>query len=363
MGKKIRKILKWTLLAFLSLAILLLAITCIQKRIVSGQLERSTAIGPDGISENEEVMLGGDSQWIFIRGEKKTNPVVLYIHGGPGSPHSFAARALDLELEKDFTVVNWDQRGAGKSFSLSVSPESLNKDQYLSDTYELIQYLKKKLNTPKIYIMGHSWGSWLGAVTSHRHPEDVIAFIGIGQMVNAEENETVSYDFTLESARRDYNQEAVRALEEIGRPPYSELRSLGVERKWLQKYGGAMFYGEHRDDAYAFIGKMMFASPDYSYLDMFKFFAGVVRTLYYIFPQFFSLDLYTQAPEIKVPVYFMTGRHDYNTPWPLVLKYEKILKAPRKTVIWFENSAHAPNFEEPQAFAEAMRRVKRETWK
>ncbi len=361
--KILKKTLLFTLAGLLILLNLFVITTVISKSRAERELTKRTLIGPEGISSLEQVELGGVQQWIFIRGQKKDNPVVLYVHGGPGSPHMFMARNMDAEMEKDFVVVNWDQRSAGKSFSVFTPSSTLTKEQYLSDTYELVQVLKKRFHTPRIYIMGHSWGSWLSAVTAHRHPEDFIAYIGIGQMVNAVENEQVSYDFVMKEARRENNEKAVHDLEEIGRPPYKELQAMGKERTWLGYYGGAMFYGEHRKDAYSYMGELMLASPEYTLADNLRFFAGIVRTLFTIWPEFFTLDLYTQAPSIGVPVYFMTGRHDYNTPWEIVLKYEKFLKSPRKTVIWFEKSAHAPNFEEPDAFGAAMRQIKAETWR
>ncbi len=358
----LRKILKWSGVALVGLIVTVLIITFVQKQFVASATEARIAVGPEGVSFREKIMIGGAEQWIFARSQKKDNPVLLFIHGGPGFACSFLAHALNGGLEENFIVVNWDQRGAGKSFSPWQGTATLDREQYLTDTHQLVQYLKKRFNVRRIYLMGHSWGSWLGAVTAHRHPEDFIAYIGIGQMVNAVENEVVSYNFTLNAARRDGNMKAIAELEHIGPPPYEELRSMGIERDWLLYYGGAMFHGEHRHDSYEYLGRLMFASPDYTYTDMFKFFAGLAITLTAIYPEFYSLDLYTQAPAIDVPVYFMAGRHDYNTPWEIMLKYEKVLKAPRKTVIWFEKSAHAPNFEEPEAFADALLRVKRETY-
>ena len=106
----------------------------------------------------------------------------------------------------------------------------------------------------------------------------------------------------------------------------------------------------------------MFASPEYSHLDILKYFAGVATMLYRIWPNFFDHDLYKNAVSIDVPLYFFVGRHDYNTPWSIVLKYKDFLKAPVKKLIWFEKSAHAPNFEEPEEYARAMSLVKKETY-
>lgn len=339
------------------LAVLLVYVFA-SKAITDRKMERETAMPQGGISSLESVTIGGISQWILIRGEKKDNPILLYIHGGPGSTEMFMSRKMDTEIVKDFVVVHWDQRGAGKSYSPFIPSASYNREQYLSDTYELVSLLKKRFSRNKIYIMGHSWGSYLAAVTAHRHPDDFCAFVGIGQMVNAVENESVSYDFALKRALIEENKEAFNDLLEIGKPPYKTLGQMMTQRKWLTHFGGGMFHGEHSKDGFAYMGSFMSESPDYSILDSVRFFLGMITTLRNVWGEFFTLDLYTQAPSFKVPVYFMTGRHDYNTPFEILVRFEKDLQAPKKKIYWFEQSAHSPNFEEPAAFAQALREIK-----
>lgn len=362
MRSRWKTVLRWSGISVGVIVVLLMAQIVIYKNVKSSETERLTAIGPAGVSFQEEVTLGGTPQWVFVRGERKDNPVILYIHGGPGSPSSYLEHSLGRGLEKEFVVVNWDQRSAGKSFSLFTSSETMTKEQYLRDTHELVQWLKRRFGVPKIYIMGHSWGSYLGAVTAHNHPGDFYAYVGIGQMVNGQANEKLSYQFALDAARQDGNAKAIAELEAIGEPPYASLRDVGRQRAWLGYYGGAVFHGEHREDANEYLGRQMFASPYYDVLDILKFFAGVARSLSNMTSAVSAIDLYSEAPSIDVPVYFMTGRFDYNTPWPILVDYEKALKAPRKQIVWFEMSAHAPNFEEPEAFAQALRQVKKETW-
>lgn len=359
--KQVLKILKYaglTNLAVLSAAAILLTID--KKFAERSEHKRSDITSAEGIQSLEKWRIGGIDQWVSIRGQNRANPVIVFLHGGPGSAQIGLSRGVDLTLEKYFTVVTWDQRAAGLSFSPFIPSASITKEQYLSDTLEIIKKSKERLGQQKVFLVGHSWGSYLGAVTAHRHPEHLHAYVGIGQMVNALENETVSLDFTIEQARALNNQEALAELLALGRPPYQSLESMGTQRKWLGEFGGGMFHGAHRQDAFSYMGTLMWASPEYSVVDQLKFFAGMVFTLTTIWPEFFTLDLYKEAPEISVPVQFMHGRHDYNTPFAIMQKYERILKAPRKKIVFFEQSAHAPNFEEPEAFAEAMLALRRE---
>lgn len=347
-----------TLLALLSAA--LIAAVIDKKLSERAERRQTDIVDAQGIQLLETWTIGGIEQKISIRGRNKSNPAIVFLHGGPGSAQIGLMRAFDRELEKHFTVVHWDQRGSGLTFSFFTPAESFSKEQFLSDAHEVILKTRERLGQDRVFLVGHSWGSYLGTSTASRYPELLHAYIGIGQLVNALENENESLNFVLAEARKPGNEAALKELEAIGRPPYQSFQALGTERQWLGEFGGAMFYGEHRKDAYSYLGSILWRSPEYSVMDQVYYFAGIARTLNLFMPNFYTLDLYTEAPEIKVPVYFLHGRHDYNTPGSLMIKYQAKLKAPSKKVIWFEQSAHAPNFEEPAAFAEAMAAIKAE---
>ena len=186
----------------------------------------------------EEIELGGMKQTILIRGKDKINPILLYLHGGPGMLLMPFAHVFDRKLEEKFVVVHWDQRGAGKTYTKSTKPEDLKIEKYLSDTYELIKYLCKRFDKEKVFLIGHSWGSYLGIVTAYRHPELLHAYIGMGQVINQPVDETISYNYVMEKARINNNQKAINDLEKIGLPPYDNADELLTERNWLYKYGG-----------------------------------------------------------------------------------------------------------------------------
>ena len=173
---------------------------------------------PGSVARMEYVELGGFRQWICVRGESVDRPLLLILHGGPGDAEVLPFRRYDAGLEKDFIVVNWDQRGAGKSYSPSIPADSMTIEQILSDAHELVGYLKKSFGKEKIYLLGHSWGTLLGALLASRYPEDFHAYIGMGQWVSMGDNERLCYEFTLSEAQRRGDRKAIALLERIGTP-------------------------------------------------------------------------------------------------------------------------------------------------
>ena len=160
-------------------ALSLLVLGCIAK--TPPFCDEAGNILPASVALMEYVELGGLKQWICVRGESVDKPLLLILHGGPGDAEVIPFRWYNAGVEKDFIVVHWDQRGAGKSFSPSIPKDSMTIEQILSDAHELVDYLKKSFGKEKIYLLGHSWGSMLGALLASRYPEDFVAYIGMGQ--------------------------------------------------------------------------------------------------------------------------------------------------------------------------------------
>jgi pimeloyl-ACP methyl ester carboxylesterase len=314
----------------------------------------------NSIASLEKIMIGGKNQCILIRGHNVNNPLLLLLHGGPGTAEMPLAHRFERDLEKHFTIVNWDQRGAGKSFSRKIPKESMNVKQFISDTHELVLMLKERFNKEKLYLVGHSWGSQLGSLVVHRFPEHFYAYIGVGQVVDLYENERISYQFTLNEARKRNNEKAIKQLEAL--QPYTgfEFKKLRKQRKWLNKFGGAT----HAFKSQFSLVKLGLSAPEYSLRDFFKFVRGMLFSLKSIWTDLFEYNLSELITEYKVPVYFFIGRYDYNTPFELSEKFFEQIKAPKKEYIWFENSAHMPNFEEYKKFDELLiSKVLPETYK
>ena len=305
----------------------------------------------------DPIQINGVEQWVSIQSQDTSNPILLFVHGGPGSPETFSVRKHYKLLRKHFTLVTWDQRGSGRSYSRSSSPENINLEQIISDTYRLIQILKERFNKEKIYLVGHSWGSKVGIYLVQKHPEDFHAYIGVGQVVDSVAGELISYNYVLEAAHKDNNHKAIRQLEEIGKPIEGRYEggpdALNIQRKWLMEYNGVV-YGE--SSTFVFVKDIIF-SKDSGLLDLYKFVKGLSFTqesYYFSDEKDVNVNLFEQVPRLEVPTYFFVGKYDYNVPFELTEEYYKMLKAPHKDIIWFNKSAHCLNFTEATKFQKVI---------
>lgn len=309
--------------------------------------------GDDSIAELKTVEINGIKQTLLLRGASRRNPILLFLHGGPGSAQiSFAPRYM-RDLEQDYVVVNWDQRGAGLSHSRCVPKETMSIAQFIADTKAVVELLLEWFGQEKLFVIGHSWGSVLGTLTAARYPHLFHTYIGMGQVASMADNEAVSYRFTLETARQRGLVKAVRELEQIGPPPYRDWKQTGVERKWLGRVGGAVRQGSV---ARLFLGAML-ASSEYTLLDYVRFGQGVQFSLANMWDELMTVNLPVQVPRLEMPVYFILGRYDQNCPCELAADYLNRLSAPYKELFWFENSAHLLFTEEPESFTAVLRKV------
>jgi pimeloyl-ACP methyl ester carboxylesterase len=305
---------------------------------------------PESIAVLEEIELGGCRQWILIRGRDINNPFLLFLHGGPGMPAMYLAHAFQQELEKDFVVIHWDRRGAGKSYSKTVPADSLTDAQLLADALELITYLKNRFDVPKIYIAGHSWGTRLGMHLIKKTPQHFYAYVGMGQLAFTSEIPAIQDRFIRREANKAGNTKAFREL---------ALRGRSVHEKWVSKFGGEL-YGATSYWPLLWTG---LRAPEYTLSDALNIRKGVNLYNRHFRSTEFPGDLAEEVLLVRVPVYFFSGRHDYCVPSELSERYFEKLRAPLKRMVWFEQSAHFPFFEEPLKFAEEMEKVLDETYR
>lgn len=300
----------------------------------------------NSVSELKKIKIGGIDQGLLIRGKNKNNPILLFLHGGPGSAQIAVASKYQSILEEHFIVVNWDQRGAGLSYSKAVSKETMSVDNFIKDTKELIDYLLKIYSKQKIFLAGHSWGSLLGVLVSHKFPELIERYVGIGQAVDLEENERSAYDYVIKYAEKTNNKRAKKELQEIGKPPYKDMIGCTkVRSRWTSKFN-ARFYNT---SMIKFMLKYLI-SQEYNLADVIKFLKGSTFSFNTMWQEVMGLNLSELVPRLNMPVYFMLGRHDFTTLYDIAIKYCEKLIAPYKEVILFENSAHCIPFEEPEKF-------------
>lgn len=355
--KKIWKIVKNLGIAFISLlAILLIFLLIISPGETSAFENKNGDIIDNSVAERGYLEIGGIKQFVLERGLNIDNPVLLVLHGGPGGSEMAMFREYNEELENHFIVVHWDQRGASNSFSEDIPIESMTLDQMAEDTHELTQYLKKKYSKDKIFLLGHSWGSFLGINTANRYPEDYIAYIGTGQISDQFNSEKSGYDFALAKAKELNDTETIEKLNELGqfKDEYSSSQDL---MSWVYKQRG--FVGKYGGGTYEIDGAKMMLKPlifckEYTIGNKLGFLDGSKFSLNILFPPILKIDLSESIPELKIPIYFLQGEHDYVTSYIEAKEYFDNLIAPKKEFITFNKSAHSPPFEEPDRFNKIM---------
>jgi len=230
----------------------------------------------------------------------------------------------------------------------------MNIGQFVRDTRELTLYLLEKFRKERLVLVGHSWGSVIGALTVAAYPELYSCYVGIGQVANMVEGEAASYQWTLDQARKHGDQKAIQALVKMGPPPYEGdwQKKTVAQRGYLGRFGGEVHASRHGAFGLV-IGGLLF-SREYTLADRLNFFRGISGSMRLLWPQLLEVDMFTSVPEIVVPVFFMEGRNDWEVPYEIAERYFDSLRAPAKELVWFDRSAHLPNSEERDLFNEVM---------
>lgn len=313
----------------------------------------------NSISEKSKTEIGGIQQAYFIRGENQDNPVILYLHGGPGSPELPMTIKYESSerLEKYFTVCYWEQRGAGMTYSKSLDPSTATVEQMVEDTHEMTKFLQKKFNKDKIYIMGHSWGSYLGIKTIQKYPENYFVYIGIGQVTNQLESEILAYDYMLQHAKDINDLDVIQKLEQFDKnaPDFPSSDYLLTARtSYMNKYGIGIM---HKNFSISDLIKDIIFFKAYTLSDKINYMRGSMFSLKYIFPYVTKDNLFESSNSFDIPVYITHGKYDYQVSYELANKYFQHINAPEKGFYTFENSAHSPNIEEPEKFVKLIKGI------
>lgn len=313
-------------------------------------------VTPQGIDDTRILSVNGTRQWISVRGKDRRNPLLLVLHGGPGSPEMPDDWTFQTPWEDFFTVVEWDQRGAGKTYALN-DPKTLAPTmtipQMVQDTEVVIQYLLQTYNKRRLILLGHSWGSVLGVQVAQLHPEWLYAYVGVGQLINTRQNEVEGYNFALAQAKAHANIQAIQQLEQIAPYPGDvsklPLQSIGVQRKWLTYYGGlAWGRQDFKWDSHAWE-----LSPDYSEKQLDAVDAGSAFSISHLMQPLLAVNL-EDATTFHCPVFLFVGRHDYATSHTLAESWFHKISAPQKQLIWFQDASHLIMQEQPGRFLQHM---------
>ncbi|MGZ9583169.1 alpha/beta fold hydrolase [Paenibacillus marinisediminis] len=303
----------------------------------------------------EYVPINGISQYLFHLGTSSANPVMLFLHGGPGSAESLFTRAFQEKWEEIYTVVHWDQRGTGKT--LTKNPDKLPTiDLLMQDLFEVIQYLKKRYNKQKIVILGHSWGSVLGSVFIRKHPDEVAYYIGAAQVVNMLENEQVGYNKVKEMIEQSGDKKSFKKLESIGEYPGNRivfnrefLKKCEKVRQLQGKYNLAM-----KIDLAIWI--TVFKSPIFKFSDIIAF-MKIFKANAKLHEFLGDFNLRTEPAEYKVPIYYILGGNDWQAPYVIAQQYFKEIEAPSKGIFTIPDAGHMTMMEQPDLFFDALQEI------
>jgi pimeloyl-ACP methyl ester carboxylesterase len=306
------------------------------------------------IHQLEIVRLGSCEQYISTHTEKEENPLLLMLHGGPGTAQIGFIRHFTQPLEKEFIVVNWDQRGAGKSYKFKPDASTMTIEQFVNDALELIQMLLKRHKKPKLYLVGHSWGTVLGLEIAHRMPELIEAYISVAQVVNMELGEQISYKFTLDKALEKQNDKAINDLKRIGAPPYKTFKDNLKQREWLDFFGGSTYEIKLKK-----VMQQASSLKEYNIWDwLYRFAKGVYFSVEHLEKELLAVKFEDKIKQINVPIWFFIGDTDYQVPFQLAEKYFTQLIANQKVKVLFTHCGHMIPFEKPVQFCEEIIKMK-----
>jgi pimeloyl-ACP methyl ester carboxylesterase len=303
------------------------------------------AVVPESVAEAGFVRLGGLGQWVMVRGLSRENPLLIILHGGPGSSETALFRACNEDLETAYLVVYWDQRGAGRSYRRGIDPASMTAEQFVADLAELVEAMAARFGKRKVVLLGHSWGSVLGVIYAARRPERVAAYVGAGQVADMAASEAASYAFVLAEAERRNHKRALRDLKAIGPPPLDE-KAIGRQRRWLMALGGATGPGF----SLAKLAWRALRSPEASPLDLVRLLQGSLFSIRHMLDELERANLARDYPRLGVPVFFVLGRYDQQVVADVSASYFEALEAPQKRLVWLDRSGHFMPFEQPADF-------------
>jgi len=310
--------------------------------------------GPEGVSEKVFADINGVRQGMFLRGRDRDNPVILYVHGGPGVPTYFLAEKTAATLEASFTVCYWEQRGAGLSWSADLDPATITTAQLVDDTVAVARYLADRFGQDKILLVGHSWGSFLAIQAAAQNPDLFLAYIGIGQIADTVRAEQIAWQYLVDRYTADGNTGRLRDLNQFD--VTTAAGALAFHNSAIRETAEhELGVGSTRDMRSVVTGIFFpqLACRAYTLGEKIGYWRAKawLKNETVLGDEVARANLFETVPRLEVPVHFVSGARDYTVPWELSQEYLEAIEAPAKAFHLFADSAHSPNFEEPERFA------------
>lgn len=359
--KMLQKILLWVAV-ILAAAVLMLVLTVVIARLINASKNKIRT--ENGIQESTCIDIDGMKQFIQIRGEDADNPVMIFLHGGPASPMSFVSAWYQRELEKDVTIINYDQRGCGRTYYANGCDANTNAQLLLGDLDAIVDYARERFHQDKVIITGHSWGTALGTIYVQQHPEKVLCYIGIGQMTDGTQDKLMAAEIVLGSPE-------IRGTEDEHKLTMLVRKIKGVQKFENLDFGDLMsltattakYWGrEGQQSGLAQIWSGL-SSPDMSLTDMRwflsqlnteKFVAKNTEIMKYAILDFKLSDLSTTY---EVPVYYIGGEGDFVVCQYNAKAYYETITAPDKAFYWLKNVGHSPFMDNPKLYCDTVKSI------
>lgn len=302
------------------------------------------------INRSGYVDINGKQQYLSIRSDSPGLPLLLYLHGGPGDAVLPLVSKYNAVLQSKFTVVVWEQRGAGKSYYPFTPDGHLMIQTFIDDIHTIVQYLLTQSRQEKVYLLGHSWGSALGIKYIQRHPETVHTYIGCGQVVDMHQGAQLQYDYVVSKSKALGTTAILERLSGIDLSYTQEnwLDDLLFVTRLVVKYKGSL-YGKTNYNK--LVAGFIF-SRDYSIKDILNREKGSLQSIKYLWPELMEVSFW-DIKQFSVPVVFVEGRHDYHVSSELAKEYYDTIES-EKAFYWMEQSCHFPQWDEPDKFNEII---------
>jgi pimeloyl-ACP methyl ester carboxylesterase len=306
----------------------------------------------------EKVNINNSLQWILVRGKRLDTPLIIHVQGGPGLPMISEANAIEklLHLENDYLVTYWDQRACGKSFNKNIDPKTINLSQLTDDVIACTQYLLRKYKKDKAILAGYSIGATASLLAAAKNSSLFRQLFLVGIDIDIPFANQYALDFAMNKAKAANNKKLIRQIAELRKKPIIETKKFQQRAKLLTNMGGIKAGSSYNKILVSTI-KNMLLSKAYRLNDIPKTIKGMKFSQNALLPEFDSFNLFHEIRTVSIPVHFAQGKLDAIAPYQMATRFYKYLQAPIKTFTEFENSAHLPQYEEPDKFADLLKRT------